>query len=94
MARVADGVYIIKTRYIECERYVMWITGNDEVENMELLRNPRCYTDVCIDGTWYHYDHCGSKVYSLCGGAAPELDLAREPETEGELISLIQTAIN
>jgi hypothetical protein len=60
---------------------------------MELLRNPRCYTDVCIDGTWYHYDHCGSKVYSLCGGAGPELDLAREPETEGELISLIQTAI-
>lgn len=61
---------------------------------MELLRNPKCYTDVCIDGTWYHYDHCGSTVYSLSGGAGPELDLAREPATENELIDLIQIAIN
>ena len=38
---------------------------------MELKRDPRCYTDVCIDGKWYHYDHCSTHVYMLMGGAAP-----------------------
>lgn len=61
---------------------------------MELLRNPRCYTDVFVDGKWYHYDHCGSKVYMLAGGASPEFNLACEPGTEEELIELIQAAVN
>lgn len=43
---------------------------------MELERDPRCYTDVCIDGKWYHYDHCSTQVYMLMGGAAPSLQLA------------------
>jgi len=61
---------------------------------MELIRNPKCYTDVCINGIWYHYDHCGSTVYSLAGGGAPGMDLSSEPATESELIDLIQSAIN
>jgi len=32
---------------------------------MELKKDPRCYTDVCIDGKWYHYDHCSTHVYML-----------------------------
>lgn len=39
---------------------------------MELERDPRCYTDVCIDGKWYHYDHCSTHVYMLMGGRGAE----------------------
>lgn len=57
---------------------------------MELKKDPRCYTDVCVDGLWFHYDHCGTKAYILRGGASPEVELAKEPETEGELIELLK----
>lgn len=57
---------------------------------MELKRGPRCYTDVCIDGQWYHYDHCSTNVYMLMGGAAPSLQLAYEPSSEEELIEMLQ----
>ncbi|WP_447749325.1 hypothetical protein [Aeromonas veronii] len=65
---------------------------------MELKRDPRCYTDVCIDGKWYHYDHCSTNVYMLMGGAAPSLQLAYEPSlqlayepsSEEELIEMLQ----
>lgn len=57
---------------------------------MELKQDPRCYTDVCVNGLWYHYDHCGTKAYILRGGAAPEVELEREPRTEDELISLLE----
>ena len=57
---------------------------------MTLLRNPKCYTDVCIDGKWYHYDHCVTRVYMLKGGASAEFDLNSEPLTEGELINQIK----
>lgn len=30
---------------------------------MELKQDPRCYTDVCVGGKWFHYDHCGTKAY-------------------------------
>lgn len=52
---------------------------------MELERDPRCYTDVCIDGKWYHYDHCSTHVYMLMGGAAPSMTLAYEPSSEAGL---------
>ena len=61
---------------------------------MELIKDPRCYTDVCVDGLWYHYDHCGTKAYILRGGAAPQVELAREPQTEDELIALIKDISN
>ncbi len=57
---------------------------------MTLVKNPKCYTDVCIDGKWYHYDHCGTRVYMLKGGASAEFDLNSEPLTEGELINQIK----
>ncbi|MGF1902264.1 hypothetical protein [Aliivibrio sifiae] len=57
---------------------------------MTLLRNPKCYTDVCIDGKWYHYDHCGTTVYMLKGGTSAEFNLGSEPLTEGELIDQIK----
>lgn len=56
---------------------------------MNLVRDPRCYTDVCINGIWFHYDHCGTVAYQLCGGASPQVDLAKEPETEEELIGML-----
>ncbi|BBQ32461.1 hypothetical protein WP2W18E01_40430 [Aeromonas caviae] len=57
---------------------------------MELKRDPRCYTDVCIDGKWYHYDHCSTHVYMLMGGAAPSLQLAHEPGSEEELVAMLR----
>jgi len=57
---------------------------------MKLIQDPRCYTDMCIDGVWFHYDHCGTKVYMLKGESAPEFDLAGEPTTEEELLALLE----
>ncbi|MCF8778368.1 hypothetical protein LZU85_06105 [Vibrio sp. IRLE0018] len=56
---------------------------------MELKQDPSCYTDVCIDGKWYHYDHCGTTAYMLKGGSSEEIKLSREPSTENELIELL-----
>ncbi|MDS1802667.1 hypothetical protein [Vibrio vulnificus] len=44
---------------------------------MELKQDPRCYTDVCIEGKWYHYDHCGTTAYMLKGGCSEEIQLSR-----------------
>ncbi len=33
---------------------------------MELL--PNCYTDLCINGKWFHYDHGELSVFMLNGG--------------------------
>jgi len=57
---------------------------------MELKQDPRCYTDVCIDGKWFHHDHCTKSAYMLKGGASCAVDLKKMPETENELIELIQ----
>ena len=57
---------------------------------MTLLRNPKCYTDVCINGKWFHYVHCGTTVYMLKGGASAEFNLDSEPVTEGDLINQIK----
>ncbi|CAK3666349.1 MULTISPECIES: hypothetical protein [Vibrio] len=57
---------------------------------MELKQDPRCYTDVCVDGKWFHYDHCGTRAYMLKGGASAVIKLAREPSTEGELVEMLQ----
>lgn len=56
---------------------------------MELKKDPRCYTDVCINGKWFHHDHCTTSVYMLKGGASQEIELARTPDTEVELVELI-----
>ncbi|MCF7502241.1 MULTISPECIES: hypothetical protein [Vibrio] len=57
---------------------------------MELKQDPRCYTDVCVGGKWFHYDHCGTKAYMLKGGSSAVIELAREPATEGELVEMLQ----
>ena len=57
---------------------------------MELKQDPRCYTDVCVDGKWFHYDHCGTRAYMLKGGASAVIELARKPSTEGELVEMLQ----
>ncbi|MEZ9914138.1 hypothetical protein BCS93_11790 [Vibrio breoganii] len=57
---------------------------------MELKQDPRCYTDVCVNGLWYHYDHCGTKAYVLKGGTSPSVDFHKEPKTEDELVDMIK----
>lgn len=57
---------------------------------MELKQDPRCYTDVCVNGKWFHYDHCGTRAYMLKGGASATVELAKEPSTEGELIDMLE----
>ncbi|MFA0037843.1 hypothetical protein [Vibrio sp. 10N.261.52.A1] len=57
---------------------------------MELKQDPRCYTDVCVDGKWFHYDHCSTQAYMLKGGASAVIELAKEPTTEGELVEMLQ----
>lgn len=57
---------------------------------MELKKDRRCYTDVCINGKWFHYDHCTTTAYMLKGGAECLLELVRPPETESELVQLIK----
>ncbi|MGY5451668.1 hypothetical protein ACVFI8_12090 [Agarivorans sp. MS3-6] len=56
---------------------------------MELIQDPRCYTDVCIDGQWFHYDHCGTSAYMLKGGVSAGIELEKIPATENELIALL-----
>ena len=50
---------------------------------MKLL--PNCYTDLCINGKWFHYDHGESSVFMLNGGDPLTFKLASLPKTEGEL---------
>lgn len=57
---------------------------------MELKQDPRCYTDVCVYGKWFHYDHCGTQAYMLKGGASAVIELTKEPTTEGELVEMLQ----
>ncbi|QLE84775.1 MULTISPECIES: hypothetical protein [Shewanella] len=50
---------------------------------MELL--PNCYTDLCINGKWFHYDHGELSVFMLNGGSPLTFELERAPQTEDEL---------
>ncbi|MCZ8488463.1 hypothetical protein O9992_17995 [Vibrio lentus] len=57
---------------------------------MTLKQDPRCYTDVCVDGRWFHYDHCRTQAYMLKGGSSAVFELSKEPATEGELVEMLQ----
>ncbi|PSV27021.1 MULTISPECIES: hypothetical protein [unclassified Photobacterium] len=59
---------------------------------MKLRKDKRCYTDLCINGKWFHHDHCTNTAYMLKGGDSPLLELARIPQTESELIGLLEEA--
>ena len=50
---------------------------------MELL--PDCYTDLCINGKWFHYDHGDMAVFMLNGSSPLSFALDTMPTTEGEL---------
>ncbi|MDO6497002.1 hypothetical protein [Photobacterium sanguinicancri] len=56
---------------------------------MTLKQDSRCYTDVCVNGKWFHHDHCTTKAYMLKGGASSAIELAKMPTTESELIDLL-----
>lgn len=60
---------------------------------MELKQDPKCYTDVCINGKWFHHDHCTTTVYMLKGGASPSIELAKMPTTENELVEMINNIV-
>nr|WP_237524153.1 hypothetical protein [Shewanella sp. KX20019] len=50
---------------------------------MELL--PNCYTDLCVNGKWFHYDHGASSVFMLNGSKPLSFELNSLPKTEDEL---------
>lgn len=56
---------------------------------MTLKQDSRCYTDVCVNGKWFHHDHGTATAYMLKGGASALIELDKMPTTEGELIDLI-----
>ena len=56
---------------------------------MELIKDKRCYTDMCLDGRWFHHDHCTPTVYMLRGGEPVSFSLDTVPETEDELFHLL-----
>jgi hypothetical protein len=60
---------------------------------MKLKLDPRCYTDVCVNGKWFHYDHCTRNAYMLKGGANVCIELASIPVTESELIEQLANAM-
>ncbi|GLS82900.1 hypothetical protein GCM10007894_08770 [Paraferrimonas haliotis] len=57
---------------------------------MELKKDPRCYTDVCVNGKWFHHDHLTKSAYMLNGSQSIAIELVKTPETEDELINLLQ----
>lgn len=60
---------------------------------MELKPCEKCYTDVCLDGKWYHHDHLTDKAYMLKGGGSQSFNLAKVPSTEDELVELLTESI-
>lgn len=50
---------------------------------MELQAN--CYTDLCVNGKWFHYDHGERSVFMLNGGCPLTFELDSLPTTEAEL---------
>lgn len=57
---------------------------------MELKPCDKCYTDLCLEGKWYHHDHLTNKAYMLNGGHSISIDLAKVPTTEDELVDLLK----
>ncbi|WP_199911771.1 hypothetical protein [Dongshaea marina] len=51
---------------------------------------PNCYTDLCVHGKWFHYDHGDHTVYMLNGGCPPTFELGTVPQTEEELEQLLE----
>jgi hypothetical protein len=50
---------------------------------MKLLMKPKCYTDICLRGKWFHHDHGGTSAYML--GSRLIFELGMMPTTAEEL---------
>ncbi|MFC1503323.1 hypothetical protein ACFL53_03080 [Pseudomonadota bacterium] len=59
---------------------------------MELL--PNCYTDLCVNGKWFHYDHGDTSVFMLNGGSPITFELGAQPTTEAELENYLSTIVS
>jgi hypothetical protein len=42
-----------------------------------------------VNGKWFHHDHCTTTAYMLKGGASSNIELAKMPTTESELVDLL-----
>ncbi|GAA4898265.1 hypothetical protein GCM10023333_34600 [Ferrimonas pelagia] len=49
---------------------------------------PKCYTDICIHGKWFHHDHGQPSAYMLGGNQV--YNLGAIPTTEEELLSYLE----
>lgn len=56
---------------------------------MELIKDKRCYTDMCLRGKWFHHDHCTATAFMLRGGDPANYLFSKVPETEDELLDLL-----
>ncbi|GIU53567.1 MULTISPECIES: hypothetical protein [Shewanella] len=56
---------------------------------MELKQCEKCYTDVCVNGKWFHHDHLTTSAYMLNGGSPEMVELAKMPTTETELVDML-----
>jgi hypothetical protein len=50
---------------------------------MKLLMQPKCYTDICLHGKWFHHDHGSTSAYML--GSREIFELEMMPTTDEEL---------
>lgn len=55
---------------------------------MKLLMQPKCYTDICLHGKWFHHDHGETNAYML--GCHLTFDLGMMPTTEEELEACLE----
>jgi hypothetical protein len=55
---------------------------------MKLLMQPKCYTDVCLHGKWFHHDHGETSAYML--GSRLIFDLGMMPTTDEELEACLE----
>ncbi|MBR9727033.1 hypothetical protein ACFOD0_00410 [Shewanella intestini] len=58
---------------------------------MELKQCPKCYTDICVNGKWFHHDHLTTNAYMLNGSEPINVELAKVPTTENELINMLNS---
>ena len=55
---------------------------------MKLLMQPKCYTDLCLHGKWFHHDHGETSAYML--GSRLIFELGMMPTTEEELEACLE----
>ncbi|WP_394130056.1 hypothetical protein [Shewanella maritima] len=56
---------------------------------MELKKCTRCYTNVCVNGRWFHHDHLTDTAFMLNGSDPINVKLPDVPTTENELVDML-----